>query len=143
VTPRSRPTIARLAEASVRDDSGCALFTGYLDKQGYGRILHDGEKRLVHRVAYELCIGPIPDGYEVDHLCGIRNCVNPAHLEAVTAIENTRRAAGGHAQQTHCDHGHEFTPENTRIVDRPNGKQRACRRCDARRARESRARRAA
>lgn len=137
--PRARPTIARLLEHAVRDDSDCVLFTGYLDRQGYGRILHDGEKRLVHRVAYELFIGEIPAGHEVDHLCGVRHCINAEHLEAVTPAENTRRAERGNARKTHCIHGHEFTIENTRLHARDNGViQRMCRRCDADRAAASR-----
>ncbi len=141
---RPRPTVARLLDHAVRVESGCVLFTGYLDRQGYGRILHNGEKQLVHRVAHELFIGDIPEGYEVDHLCGVRNCINAEHLEAVTPLVNTRRAARGNATKTHCKHGHAFTPENTRIHQRPAGReQRMCRRCDANRAAASRERRAA
>lgn len=59
------PTLERLTRASEEREDGCIVFTGYVDKQGYGRISH-GEKRekqLVHRVAYELHIGPIPGRY--------------------------------------------------------------------------------
>lgn len=140
-----RSTLVRLADSSRRDeDTGCVLFSGYLDRQGYGRILHGDEKQLVHRVAHEIYIGPIPDGYQVDHLCGVRHCVNPAHLEAVTPLVNTRRAIHGWARRTHCVNGHAFTDENTRRHVRPNGhRYRICRACDRERAVAARARRAA
>ena len=101
-------------------------------------MAHEGRKQLVHRVAFQLFIGPIPEGMQVDHLCGVRHCVNPAHLETVTPLVNTRRAERGNARKTHCDAGHEFTPENTRYrTDRPG---RLCRSCDAERARQYRER---
>jgi HNH endonuclease len=58
---------------------------------GYGRF-HDGQRLVqAHRFSYELHVGPIPLGLVVDHLCGVRACVNPAHLEPVTHLVNTRR----------------------------------------------------
>lgn len=65
---------------------------------------------MAYRHSFAIFIGPIPDGLEIDHLCRNPGCVNPWHLEAVTHLVNVRR--GGRAQQTHCKHGHEFTPEN-------------------------------
>ncbi len=67
--------------------------------------------------------GPIPEGLELDHLCRVRHCVNPDHLEAVTHRENIRRGLGG--PRSHCINGHEFTPENTSLK---RGWQ-ACRAC--------------
>ena len=86
----------------------CTLWEGKLDRDGYGRM--DDGQRLAHRVAYEVFIGPIPDGHELDHLCEVRPCVNVLHLEPVTHAEHMRRRA---AKRTHCRHGHEYTPENT------------------------------
>ncbi len=61
------------------------------DGQGYPRIPHDGKKLSAHRTAYEVWVGPIPDGHEVDHTCHNKLCINPAHLEAVTHSENLKR----------------------------------------------------
>lgn len=79
-------------------------------KQGYGHIF-----------SYELVFGLVPSGLELDHLCRIRLCVNPYHLEAVTHLENVRRSvriigvptAEYRRNMTHCKRGHEFTIENT------------------------------
>lgn len=69
---------------------GCWLWTASLNTNGYGQINSGGRGRplLAHRVAYELVIGPIPDGLPLDHLCRVHSCVNPAHLEPVTNREN-------------------------------------------------------
>lgn len=130
----------RLARHTETTDDGCIVFTGYRINSGYA-LLWDadaGKKRLVHRIAHEIYIGPIPDGYQVDHLCSNRVCVNPAHLEAVTPLENTQRVS---RRRTHCLRGHEFTPANTR--QRGDRLGRVCRACDAIRANEYRERRAA
>lgn len=66
---------------------GCWLWTGSQDGKGYGKT---GRGRI-HRIVYEELVGPIPDGLQLDHLCRVRNCVNPAHLEPVTGRENVRR----------------------------------------------------
>jgi hypothetical protein len=64
-----------------------------VDRLGYGRVKAGGKNLLAHRVVYEALVGPVPDGLELDHLCAVRNCVNPGHLEPVTRAENNRRAA--------------------------------------------------
>lgn len=111
------------------DGSGCWVFKGPL-REGYGRV-RDMSRHSVqaHRVMYEACVGQIPAGLHLDHLCRNRACVNPAHMELVTNRENLRRGNGIsaiNARKTHCDRGHEFTPENTRI--RTSG-YRQCREC--------------
>lgn len=106
---------------------GCWLWVGALDKKGYGRW----RRQAPHRYAYEQARGPILDGLQIDHLCRVRHCVNPAHLEAVTLRENLARstnyAAIGILYNT-CIRGHEFTPENTDWrKDRPVSRR--CRTC--------------
>jgi len=126
----------------ARPDLGpCWVWTGTLSWQGYGHILIEGRMRRAHRVAYEMLIGPAPDGLDLDHLCRVRHCVNPAHLEAVTHQVNMLRGdtwAAANAAKTHCVHGHEFTEENTYIT--PQG-GRSCRTCRRKRLVELRKRR--
>lgn len=104
--------------------------------RGYGRF---GEG-YAHRASYTAYVGPIPDGFQVDHLCSNPSCVRPTHLEAVTPRVNALRStsfAAQHARQTHCKRGHEFSPENTYLTKR---RQRYCRRCHALKERERKAR---
>lgn len=106
----------------------CWVWKGGTTSSGYGRW---GSKpaRQAHRVAYELTRGPIPEGLVLDHLCRNRVCVNPEHLDPVTNRVNVLRGVGTsatNARKTHCDSGHEFTPENT--IDRTKG-WRECRTC--------------
>ena len=114
----------------------CWKWQGYHNADGYSVYTYKGQTIRVHRLAYELAVGPIADGLVIDHLCRHRWCVNPHHLEAVTNRENVFRGEGiavANAAKTHCAHGHEFTSENTRI--RRNGKRicRECRRINGRR----------
>lgn len=79
--------VAHLVEVTA---TGCWRWLGHCLSSGYGRVGARGI--LAHRLAYEELVGPIPDGLEIDHLCRNRGCVNPAHLEPVTHVENLRRA---------------------------------------------------
>lgn len=72
-------------------DSECWLWRGYVMKTGYGRTRLRGKKALAHRAVYEWLVGTIPEGLTLDHLCRVRRCVNPAHLEPVSGYENFRR----------------------------------------------------
>lgn len=101
----------------------CWAWTGAHIRGGYGQVRFDGKPQSAHRVVYELLVGPIPNGLEIDHLCRNRSCVNPAHLEPVTHDENMARSA--RATQTHCVHGHPLTDDNIY----QEGKARKCRVC--------------
>ena len=120
----------------------CWLWTAKCLPNGYGRFrigsLADGtrDEAYAHRWAYEFCIAPIPSGLTIDHLCRVRHCVRPDHLEPVTQQINNLRSdgpSGAHARATHCIHGHPFTEDNTYV--RPQG-WRECRTCVRRRLRD-------
>lgn len=109
--------------------NACWLWTGSTAR-GYGKVTIKGRNYLVHRLVYEVLVGPIPEGYEVDHLCFVRNCYNPAHMEAVTKAENVRRGVkrNSHHNKTHCIRGHPLSGENVRLRISRYG--RACRACE-------------
>jgi hypothetical protein len=83
----------RLHTEYVEDENGCWIWQGRKDRLGYCRLWVDGALRLAHRHVYERERGPIPAGLDLDHLCRVPSCVNPAHLEPVTHAENVRRGA--------------------------------------------------
>jgi hypothetical protein len=117
--------------AKVAKSDGCWIWIGARNQNGYGNF-GDSERVLkAHRVAYQLLIGPIPDGLELDHRCRIRACVNPSHLEPVTHEVNCGRRCNSLATATRCRRGHELDEANTAVVTRTdNGKvRRCCRAC--------------
>lgn len=77
----------------VQRTETCWLWTGSLDWSGYGHFWRSGTLMLAHRWAYEHFTGEVPKGYQIDHLCRVRHCVNPSHLEAVTPSINVQRGA--------------------------------------------------
>ena len=104
------------AEVLDRVSIDCWIWTGTILDNGYGQVRLDGRRWLVHRLFYESFIGPIPEGMQLDHLCRVRACVNPNHLEPVTGRENLMRGrtkAAMNATKTHCIHGHPFNEANT------------------------------
>jgi len=124
---------------------GCWRWTRGHTAPGYGEISIDSRMKAVHRLAYELWVGPIPPGLVIDHVaargCVHRDCINPEHLEPVTNSENLSRAPNNPAvraaKRTHCKNGHEFTPENTYV--RPDDGARVCRACWQERRRRQKA----
>lgn len=71
--------------------SGCWEWQGELNRNGYGRVWIGGKRHMTHRAVWELLRGQIEAGLVLDHLCKVRNCCNPDHLEPVTVKENTHR----------------------------------------------------
>lgn len=121
---------ARIIEEDRGYDTPCWVWQRNVMSAGYGQGTPPGfaKNLLMHRVSYELHVGPIPDGLHIDHLCRVKTCVNPAHLEPVTCAENVRRALG---TTTHCLHGHALTPENIVFETKKKGGRllRKCRAC--------------
>lgn len=84
---------AALAERVVVPRPDCMIWNGGVDRDGYGNASLNGKPMAAHRLAWILANGPIPSGFEIDHLCRVRPCVNAAHMELLTHAENVRRAA--------------------------------------------------
>lgn len=108
-----------MERVSPEPNTGCWMWMGFVDAKGYGRTRKTG----AHRAGYEVLVGPIPDGLELDHTCNVHCCVNPDHLRPATRQEN---AKGRQRDQKFCKQGHAFTPENTRWDNRG---WRQCRTC--------------
>lgn len=107
----------RLAELSVAESSGCILFTGHLDVEGYGRIMVNRVKYRAHRLSYELANGPIPDGYVVSHKCDNPSCINPSHLEVGTQADNIKDKVTRGRQALGCFVGSsKLTEESVRDI---------------------------
>lgn len=113
-------------------ETGCWLWTAQTSLGGYGQIRIKGIQIFAHRVAYELHRGKIPKGLQIDHLCRVRCCVNPWHMEPVTSKENTIRGLSPQLTSerakaiTHCPRGHKYNNENTYIEKNGGRKCRAC-----------------
>lgn len=116
------PIEKRLAKLIKKTDS-CWLWQGALSYKGYGAFEVKGVVYKAHRFVYEWYVGPIPDGLQLDHLCFVKHCVNPDHLEPVTNRENQIRYK---RTITSCPQGHPYDDRNTRIYQG----RRWCRECD-------------
>ena len=120
--------------------SGCWLWSAALshadDDGGYGVFWFNGKLQRAHRVSYAELVGPIPKGLTLDHLCRVRQCVNPSHLEPVSDRTNILRGSGASAinyRKTSCKHGHPLIEENLFNLKRG---WRSCKACDKRYKRE-------
>jgi hypothetical protein len=124
---RGRSLIERFEQKFIPEpNSGCWLWIGAIDGMGYGRFKIGTRLHGAHRVSYELYVGKIPDGMDVDHRrCNNPLCVNPEHLQPAAHRHNVMRGRGAcalNARKMHCINGHELPP----FVP---GKQRICRPC--------------
>lgn len=124
----------------IDEETDCWLWAKPSHRDGYARARLNQKYQLVHRFMWKYAYDqPVPEGLELDHLCRNKACVNPAHLEPVTHLENVRRGTAGQweAKKTHCTRGHPYEGEHLRVNAR-SGK-RACRTCEGARLRRARA----
>lgn len=122
----------RFLEKVEKTDT-CWIWKGYITIYGYGYIsFRSGKNRkryYAHRLSYILNKGKIPKNFQIDHLCRNTKCVNPSHLEAVTATENNARSfstSARNTRKTHCLRGHPFSGKNLHVYS--NGHRR-CKTC--------------
>jgi hypothetical protein len=118
----------RIAEEDHGHSTRCWIWKLSLNAAGYGQGRPPGYSRttLAHRFTYLEYAGPIPAGFHLDHLCRVRDCCNPAHLEPVTPEENARRANHVRQPKTHCKRGHELVGDNL-LYDKRGGRR--CKAC--------------
>ena len=105
----------RFWDKAASDESGCWLWLACVTKPGYGQFRWNGKTHFAHRVSYGVLLSDLSDTLVLDHLCRVRNCVNPIHLEEVTTRENLLRGEGFTGEQsrrTHCPNGHPLTEDN-------------------------------
>jgi len=100
---------------------GCWLWSSTVGKKGYASFRAQGKTSTAHRFIYQVFNGPVGKDSHVDHLCRVRHCVNPSHLEAVSLHENVVVRGQGlsaeNSRKTHCKNGHEFTGKNLSVVN--------------------------
>lgn len=144
------PASARLAAYVQRGEPDeCWEWMGTRDHRGYGESRINRKRHAAHRMAWEAVNGPVPEGMGVLHRCDNPPCCNPAHLFVGDQVANMRDArakgrtggfAAENAAKTHCVNGHEYTPENTKLL---RGGRRDCWTCQRERQAAYRLRRAA
>jgi len=111
----------------------CWLWLGYISPQGYGKLTRERRQIQAHRYTYELLGGTIPADLDLDHLCRVRHCVRPEHMEPVTRKENAQRGAHGRLVR-HCPRGHAYDEANTYVTKAGRRDCRACHRAEVKAA---------
>lgn len=136
-----------LVKVAINSETGCWEWVGGRATAGYGRLWmgtrKEGRQELAHRFSYEIWVAPIPEGLHMDHLCRVRHCVNPEHLEVVTCRENVLRGnapAASQARQTHCFNGHPLSGDNLDKTGLNNHRRRWCKICISERKKRKRIR---
>jgi hypothetical protein len=94
--PKPTPAVERFW-SKIEKTEACWKWTAGIDGKGYGILWINGRTTKAYRFAYELLVGPIPSDKVIDHICGVRVCVNPDHLRLVTLAQNNqnRKANSG------------------------------------------------
>ncbi len=116
---------AKVRKPDQWTEEACWEWTGSQITNGYGNFRLHGSNKMAHRVAYVLCVGKIPEGLVIDHLCRNHGCVNPNHLEPATNRENFLRGVARerwlakHLARTHCKRGHPFSGDNLSFKPQP------------------------
>lgn len=107
----------------------CWLWTGCINPEGYSRFSVERKKVPAHRVSYTFLVGEIPKGLHIDHLCRVRSCVNPEHLEPVTIQENIKRGDlwKFNGTKTCCPSGHPYSGDNLKTESSGRRRCRVCR----------------
>lgn len=145
-----QPVKERFMKYVRTSESGCWMWTGSINKWGYGSFIYEGKKMNAHRVSYILYKGEIPEGLQVGHAChdkapecagGIscqhRRCVNPAHLEPQTCQQNVQASRIANSAKEFCSQGHPYNEENTQWVVVDGRRWRHCGECNRIRSREN------
>lgn len=135
-TKRTPPEVRFQTKYRIDEETGCWLWTGALNNKGYGTIGetiadYTTKHHYAHRLSYTMHKGPIPDGLVVDHMCNVRNCVNPDHLQVLTNRENIERSPSPIIQRRLariCKRGHDLADE-ANVYRRPDNGRIQCRAC--------------
>lgn len=122
----------RFVKNIMKDKNGCWLWQGALNEKGYGQFRFFGRNGRAHQYAYLYFKGMVQGGKVLDHLCRVRHCVNPDHLQPVPNKTNILRGEGFgavNARKTHCPRGHALTGTNLRFCKKAKHTERVCRVC--------------